>query len=87
MAENIQLLHPPAGQRSVVPVGPDARLEFTFDQGDANLSKDGQNLVFTFNDGATLTLEGYYNNFGDKAQPPTLIVEGNELPGEAFWPP
>ena len=84
MAENTKLTRPDAGQTSTVPVGPDARLEFTFDQGDANLSKDGQNLVFTFNDGATLTLEGFYNNFGDNTQPPTLIVEGNELPGEAF---
>ena len=84
MAENIQLTRPATGQGSVVPVGPDAKLEFAFDQGDANLGKDGQNLVFTFDDGGKLTLEGFYDNFGANAQPPTLIVEGNALPGEAF---
>ena len=84
MAENTQLFPPSAGQNSVVPVGPDAKLEFAFDHGDALLSKDGQNLVFTFGDGGTLTLEGFYDNFGDGMQPPTLIVEGMELPGETF---
>ena len=84
MAENTQVLRPSAGQSSIVPVGPDARLEFAFNQGEANLSKEGQHLVFTFNDGAKLTLEGFYDNFGEGAKPPTLIVQGNELPGEAF---
>ncbi|MCL2123915.1 MAG: hypothetical protein FWH34_07455, partial [Desulfovibrionaceae bacterium] len=84
MAENTQLQRPSAGQNSIVPVGPDARLEFAFDQGDANFSKDGQDFVLTFDDGATLRLQGFYDNFGDNAQPPTLVVEGGELPGEAF---
>ena len=30
MAENTQLIRPSAGQSSVLPVGPDARLEFKF---------------------------------------------------------
>ena len=84
MAEHIPLIRPSTGQSSIIPIGPDAKLEFAFDQGDASLSKDGQNLVFSFDDGATLTLEGFYDNFGDGAQPPTLVVEGSELPGEAF---
>ena len=84
MAENTPLIRPSAGQSSTVSVGPNARLEFSFDQGNANLSKAGQNLVFTFDDGAILTLEGFYDNFGGKAQPPTLVVQDNELPGETF---
>ena len=84
MAENIQLQRPAAGQNLVVPVAPDAHLEFTFDQGDANFSKDGQNFVLTFNDGGTLTLQGFYDNFGDNAQPPTFVTSGGELPGEQF---
>jgi hypothetical protein len=84
MAENTQLIRPSAGEHPVLSVGPDAKLEFAFNQGDADLSKDGQNLVFTFDDGATLTLEGFYDNFGEGAQPPTLVVEGQEFPGEEF---
>ena len=84
MAENIQLQRPSSGQSSVVPVGPDARLEFAFDQGDANFSKDGQDFVLTFDDGATLRIQGFYDNFGDNAQPPTLVVQGQELPGDQF---
>ena len=84
MAENIQVLRPTAGQNSVISVGANARLEFAFEQGDANYIKDGQDLVLTFDKGGVLTLQGFYDNFGDEAQPPTLIVEGRELPGEAF---
>ena len=84
MADNITLTRPEAGQSTTLPVGPDARLEFAFDQGDANYSKDGQNFVLTFDDGSKLTLEGFYDNFGDDAKPPTLVVQGQELPGEQF---
>ena len=84
MAANTPRMRPATGQHRVVSVGPDVRLEFAFDQADANLVKDGQNLVATFGDGAKLTLEGFCDNFGDKNQLPILIVEGHALPGEAL---
>ena len=84
MTDNITLVRPGTGQSVHVPIEPAARLELAFNQNEAVLSKEEQNLVFTFHDGATLTLEGFYNSFGDNAQPPTLIVEGKELPGEVF---
>ncbi len=84
MAENQKLIRPGAGEQVALPVGPDAKLEFTFNPGDADLSKDGQNFVLTFQDGAKLTLEGFYDNFGDNTQPPTLVMDGQELPGEQF---
>ncbi|MDR2694904.1 MAG: DUF5801 domain-containing protein, partial [Deltaproteobacteria bacterium] len=84
MAENTRLTRPGAGETSSVSVGPGARLEFAFNQADANLSKDGKDFVLTFDDGAVLRLQGFYNNFGDDARPPMLIVEGRELPGETF---
>ncbi|MCL2463271.1 MAG: hypothetical protein FWF44_11440, partial [Defluviitaleaceae bacterium] len=84
MSENTPLLRPLAGQHAIVPVGPDARLEFTFHQSEADLSKNGQDLVLSFDNGASLILQGFYDNFGANARPPALIVEGHELPGEAF---
>ena len=84
MAANITLTRPHAGQSITQPVGPDARLEFAFDQNDGVLAKEGQDLVLTFNDGGKLVLEGFYANFTDNAQPPTLIVQGHELDGQAF---
>jgi len=84
MAEHIALVRPGAGQTAVHPVGPAARLELAFNQDEADVSKEGQDLVFTFADGGTLVLEDFYSNFGDKAQPPTLIVQGYALDGEAF---
>ncbi|MDR2695021.1 MAG: DUF5801 domain-containing protein, partial [Deltaproteobacteria bacterium] len=84
MTENTKLVRPGAGETSSVSVGPDARLEFAFNQADATLSKDGKALVLTFDDGAVLRLQGFYNNFGENARPPILVVEGRELPGEAF---
>ncbi|MCL1984917.1 MAG: hypothetical protein FWG59_00515 [Betaproteobacteria bacterium] len=59
MATNILLGPPGAGQRIINPAGPAAKLEFAFDQNDALLSKDGQNLVVTFHDGGELILQGF----------------------------
>jgi hypothetical protein len=42
----------------------DVLMDFAVDQADAILSKDGQDLVFTFNDGEVLTLHSFYDNFG-----------------------
>ncbi|MDR2695226.1 MAG: hypothetical protein LBC79_02450 [Deltaproteobacteria bacterium] len=84
MTENTKLARPAAGETVSVSVGSGARLEFAFDQSKANLGKDGKDFVLTFDDGAVLRLQGFYDNFGENANPPTLIVEGNELPGEAF---
>jgi len=84
MTENITLIRPGAGQSVTLQVGPDARLEFAFGQGEADLGKEGQNLVFTFPDGGKLVLEGFYDNFGDDAQPPVLIVDGAVLESEDF---
>ena len=84
MADNTLLSRPATGQSLTLHVDPDARLEFTFNQAEADLAKEGQNLVLIFNDGAKLVLEGFYDNFGDNAQPPTLIVGGAEVEGEAF---
>ena len=84
MAENIRLLRPPAGQQIVVLVGPDARLEIAFKTGDPNLHRDGQDLVFRFDDDSLINLQGFYDNFGENAQPPTLIVGDYEISGVAF---
>ena len=84
MAEHILLIRPSAGQIVVVHVGPGSKLEFTFDQAGVDVSKDGQDLVLIFNNGGILTLQGFYNHFDAEAEPPTMVVEGKELPGEAF---
>jgi len=84
MTGRMTLVRPGAGQNAILSVGPAARLEFAFDRHDAVLSKDGQSLVFTFYDGGKLILEGFYDNFGGNAQPPTITVQGNEMESWIF---
>jgi len=84
MAEHSILARPGVHQSAAYPVGPGARLELAFNQDEADLSREGQDLVFTFADGGTVILEDFYNNFGEAAQSPTLIVQGAAFDGEAF---
>ena len=55
--------------------------KLVFSQNEVVLGKEEQNLIFTFNDGSKLILEGFCDNFLDNAQPPVLRVDGAELPG------
>jgi len=65
-------------------VYPGVMLGFAFTSTDVTFSRDEQNLVCTFDDGAQVTLEGFYNNFDTAAQQPTFIVDGRKLPAEDF---
>ena len=58
----IFLARPGAGQEARLSVGPDARLEFSFDPRVCTFSKDGRHLVLSFEDGGRLTLEDFYDN-------------------------
>ena len=78
------LTRPGADQAETVCVGPDCRLVLAFDQNKAVLGKENQDLVFVFGDGGRLHLEGFYDNFNDKARSPIVEVDGFEFPGEVF---
>ena len=72
-ANNAVLARPGAGQSEYVTVGPAARLELIFKKDEAVLGKEEQNLVFIFDDGGKLVLEGFYDHCPENGQPPTLV--------------
>ena len=79
------LARPDAGQDMRFPVGPDARLEFSFDQDAATLGRDEHDLVLLFEDGGSLTLEGIYEHFHPGSVPPVFIIDdGHAVAGRDF---
>ncbi|MEG2139824.1 MAG: calcium-binding protein, partial [Bilophila sp.] len=81
---DITLVRPAPGEHAVVENVADARLEFAFPADAATLERTGDNLVFTFDDGSTLTLNNFYTAY-TKESLPDFIIEGETIPGTQFF--
>lgn len=81
---DITLSRPAAQTRQAVTGGADDRFVFDFSTGDATLSRDGDNLVFAFDDGASLELTDFYGTY-DKENIPDFVVDGAEISGTDFF--
>ncbi len=81
---NIVLSKPQAGfVQSIVPHADDT-LTFNFTASDATLERDGDNLNMSFEDGASIVLEGFYEQYTSENMP-TFFIEGTEVSGEDFF--
>ncbi len=81
---DITLQKPTAGQVvTLVPQSED-RLLFDFDAGSATLTRDDNNLVMSFEDGASLVLTDFYVAYTSENMP-TFLIEGAEVKGEDFF--
>ncbi len=77
------LLNNPQGQVITVPVTPGMELELGFDPGsEAQLSRDGDNLIFTFADGGRIVLADFYTQ--EMEQLPTMDIQGAQINAEDF---
>ena len=77
------LLNNPQGQVVTVPVTAGMELEFGFDPGsEAQLSRDGDNLIFTFEDGGQIVLTDFYAQ--EIEQLPTMDIQGAQISAEDF---
>ena len=81
---DIRLAKPAAGTSQNIVCDPEARFIFDFSTGDATLSRSGDHLVFTFEDGSTLQLENFYTAYS-KENMPSFEVDGAEIAGEDFF--
>ena len=81
---DIRLMRPGAGEVQNITCAPEARFIFDFPTDEATLSRAGDNLVITFEDGATLQLENFYTAYSSKNMP-SFEVEGAEISGEDFF--
>ncbi len=77
------LLNNPQGQVVNVQVTPGMELEFGFDPGsEAQLERDGDNLIFKFEDGGQIVLTGFYAQ--EIEQLPTMDIQGAQISAEDF---
>ncbi len=81
---DIRLAKPVAGTSQNVVCTPEARFVFEFPTDEATLSRNGDNLVITFEDGSTLQLENFYTAYSSQNMP-SFSVDGAEISGEDFF--
>ena len=81
---DIRLAKPAAGTTQTVPSAPDGRFIFDFPADAATLTRSGDNLVLTFEDGASIQLQDFYTTYS-KEEMPSFQVEGVEISGQDFF--
>ena len=81
---DIRLAKPAAGTTQTVPSAPDGRFIFDFPADAATLTRSGDNLVLTFEDGASIQLQDFYTTYS-KEEMPSFQVEGVEISGQDFY--
>ena len=66
---DIRLAKPAAGTTQTVPSAPDGRFIFDFPADAATLTRSGDNLVLTFEDGASIQLQDFYTTYSKEEMP------------------
>lgn len=75
---------PQAGQHIVLEQAAGNRLIFDFPTDQAMLDKVDNNLVLTFDDGSTVTLQDFYTAY-TKDTLPEFVIDGQPVAGEQFF--
>lgn len=81
---DIRLARPAAGASESVACSPEARFVFDFPTDEATLARNGDNLTITFSDGASLNLEGFYEEY-NKESLPSFTIDGMEVAAADFF--
>ena len=81
---DIRLAKPVAGTTQTVPSAPDGRFIFDFPVDAATLTRNGDDLVLSFEDGSSIRLQGFYTMYS-KEDMPSFQVEGVESSGQDFF--
>ena len=83
---DIRLAKPAAGTTQTVPSAPDGRFIFDFPADAATLTRNGDDLVLTFEDGAAIQLQGFYTTYS-KEEMPSFQVDAWRSAGRTSSPP
>ncbi|WP_417038599.1 VCBS domain-containing protein, partial [Desulfovibrio legallii] len=81
---DIILARPAAGQQAAIPAQAQSRIVLDFAPDDATLFRQGDNLVFGFADGGSVSLTDFYKVV-TKETLPEFSVDGASVPGEEFF--
>ena len=82
---DIHLLRPQAGQTLVLTISnPETRLFLGFEPGSASMGKEGQALIFRFDDGSSIRIEGFYETFNTENLP-FFVLGDAEIDAATFF--
>ncbi len=81
---DIILQRPEAGQVTTITPQTGDRINLEFSADEALLARDGDNLIFSFEDGSSIELTNFYTAYSSENMP-EFVIEGAIIPGEAFF--
>ena len=84
MMADLTLRHPANGANQVIPSEKFDHIAFDFPSNSVVLSKEGNDLLLSFEDGSRITLTDFYTTFS-KDSIPDFIVDGTSVSGSEFF--
>ncbi|WP_417023260.1 VWA domain-containing protein [Bilophila wadsworthia] len=81
---DLTLRHPANGANQVIPSEKFDHIAFDFPSNSVVLSKEGNDLLLSFEDGSRITLTDFYTTFS-KDSIPDFIVDGTSVSGSEFF--
>ena len=81
---DLTLRHPANGANQVIPSEKFDHIAFDFPSDSVVLSKEGKDLLLSFEDGSRITLTDFYTTFS-KESIPDFIVDGTSVSGSEFF--
>ena len=81
---DVKLVRPASSSTFTVKAGKEDTFAIEFDSGEAAISKEGNALVFTFEDGGKIVIEDFYGVYS-KDSLPTFVMGDTSFSGEEFF--
>ncbi|MBD5553665.1 MAG: hypothetical protein HDQ44_04940, partial [Desulfovibrio sp.] len=81
---DVAISRPAANEKQTIQSQPDAKYIFDFQAGDATVTRDGNNLLLNFDDGAGVAIENFYETHTQESMP-SFQIDGQEVAGQAFF--
>ena len=81
---NIHLTRPQFGQQTTIANSSEDRIVLDFPATESTVGREGNALTFTFEDGAKISLDGFYTDYTSE-NTPDFIVDGQMVSGKDFF--
>lgn len=81
---DLNIARPQAGQHVAVENVPDARIVLNFPLTEATMEREGDDLVFKFEDGGQVSFTAFYTNYTSETLP-TFQIAGEEVAGKDLF--
>ncbi len=81
---SLLLQRPASGQAIAIAPSTNNQLTLDFATDSAELSRDGESLIFSFDNGSSIELTNFYSAYSSENMP-EFVIEGVSIPGDAFF--